>query len=94
MDGGDAGNGLTGTAQIKGSGDDGSAKLLPPCCVKARAAAPESDAKCHATVVSGWFTEPRSRCGVSKLPITFLIFLHNNFDRTSYYQYSICSYFI
>jgi hypothetical protein len=74
MDGGDAGNGLTGTAQIKGSGDDGSAKLLPPCCVKARAAAPESDAKCHATVVSGWFTEHRSRCGVSKLPITFLIF--------------------
>ncbi|KAL6889017.1 hypothetical protein ACP4OV_010043 [Aristida adscensionis] len=63
MAGGDAGNGLTGTAQTKGSGDDGSAKPLPPCCVKARAAAPESEAKCHATVVSGWFTEPRSRCG-------------------------------
>ncbi|KAL6629583.1 hypothetical protein ACP70R_029348 [Stipagrostis hirtigluma subsp. patula] len=63
MEGGGARNGLTGTAQIKGSGDDGSAKPLPPCCVKARAAAPESEAKCHATVVSGWFTEPRSRCG-------------------------------
>ncbi|CAL4888773.1 unnamed protein product [Urochloa decumbens] len=63
MEGGGAGNGLTGTAQTKGSGDDGSAKPLPPCCIKARAAAPESEAKCHATVVAGWFTEPRSHCG-------------------------------
>jgi len=63
MEGGGAGNGFTGTAQTKGTGGDGSAKPLPPCCVKARAAAPESEAKCHATVVSGWFTEPRSRCG-------------------------------
>jgi len=63
MEGGGAGNGFTGTAQTKGTGGDGSAKPLPPCCVKARAAAPESEAKCHATVVSGWFTEPQSRCG-------------------------------
>ncbi|GJN19485.1 hypothetical protein PR202_gb06767 [Eleusine coracana subsp. coracana] len=63
MEGGGAGNGLNGTAQIKGSGDDGSVKPLPPCCVKARAGASESEAKCHATVVSGWFTEPRSHCG-------------------------------
>ncbi|CAL9085633.1 unnamed protein product [Musa textilis] len=29
---------------------------LPPCCRKARASAPESAAKCHETVVSGWFS--------------------------------------
>jgi spermidine synthase len=63
MEGGDARNGSTGTSQTKGSGVDGPAKPLPPCCVKARAAAPESEAKCHATVVSGWFSEPRSRSG-------------------------------
>ncbi|PWZ27668.1 Spermine synthase [Zea mays] len=64
MEAGGAGSGLNGAVQAKGTGaDDGSAKRLPPCCVKARAAAPESEARCHATVVSGWFTEPRSRCG-------------------------------
>lgn len=63
MEGGDARNGSTGTSQTKGSGVDGPAKPLPPCCVKARAALPESEAKCHATVVSGWFSEPRSRSG-------------------------------
>ncbi|KAF7058429.1 hypothetical protein CFC21_065493 [Triticum aestivum] len=68
MEGGDARNGLTGTSQTTGSGVESPAKPLPPCCVKARAAAPESEAKCHATVVSGWFTETRSRCGkASKL---------------------------
>ncbi|KAJ8486696.1 hypothetical protein OPV22_019181 [Ensete ventricosum] len=30
---------------------------LPPCCRKARAPAPESEAKCHETVVSGWFSD-------------------------------------
>uniref|UniRef100_A0A0E0DY72 PABS domain-containing protein n=1 Tax=Oryza meridionalis TaxID=40149 RepID=A0A0E0DY72_9ORYZ len=70
MEGGGAGNGSTiGAARTGGSGGDagggsaGNGKPLPPCCVKARAAAPESEAKCHATVVSGWFTEPRSRGG-------------------------------
>lgn len=78
MEGGGAGNGLIGTAQTKGSGGDGSAKPLPPCCVKARAAAPESEAKCHATVVSGWFTEPRSHCGMSRLRFTSLVVLLPN----------------
>uniref|UniRef100_A0A0D3F371 PABS domain-containing protein n=1 Tax=Oryza barthii TaxID=65489 RepID=A0A0D3F371_9ORYZ len=74
MEGGGARNGsTTGAARTGGSGGDaaggggggsaGNGKPLPPCCVKARAAAPESEAKCHATVVSGWFTEPRSRGG-------------------------------
>ncbi|KAI7755272.1 hypothetical protein M8C21_002417 [Ambrosia artemisiifolia] len=32
---------------------------IPPCCLKARAFSPdpELEANCHATVVSGWFTE-------------------------------------
>lgn len=75
MEGGGARNGsTTGAARTGGSGGDaaggggggsaGNGKPLPPCCVKARAAAPESEAKCHATVVSGWFTEPRSRGGM------------------------------
>ncbi|XP_015689619.1 spermine synthase-like [Oryza brachyantha] len=65
MEGGGAGNGSTGAPRTEGSGGDAASagKPLPPCCVKARAAAPESEAKCHATVVSGWFTEPRSRGG-------------------------------
>lgn len=33
---------------------------LPPCCRKARASAPESEATCHETVVSGWFSKPLS----------------------------------
>ncbi|KAL6541520.1 hypothetical protein OROGR_011006 [Orobanche gracilis] len=33
---------------------------IPSCCLKARASDPEIDAKCHSTVVSGWFSEPLS----------------------------------
>ena len=73
MEGGDARNGSTGTSQKEGSGVDGTAKPLPPCCVKARAAAPESEGKCHATVVSGWFSEPRSRCGMTSLVLNCII---------------------
>ncbi|XP_068659606.1 spermine synthase-like [Aristolochia californica] len=36
-------------------------KAIPPCCLKARASNPELEAKCHSTVVSGWFSGPRSR---------------------------------
>ncbi|KAF5191068.1 Polyamine aminopropyltransferase [Thalictrum thalictroides] len=35
-------------------------KVIPSCCIKAMASAPELDAKCHSTVVSGWFSEFRS----------------------------------
>jgi spermidine synthase len=63
MEGGGAKDGSAAAAQTRGSGDDGSHKPLPPCCLKAKAAAAESEAKCHATVVSGWFTEPRSHSG-------------------------------
>ncbi|CAL5364503.1 unnamed protein product [Camellia sinensis] len=35
--------------------------IIPSCCLKSRASDTELDAKCHATVVSGWFSEPGSR---------------------------------
>ncbi|KAM0067805.1 putative malate dehydrogenase (oxaloacetate-decarboxylating) (NADP(+)) [Helianthus debilis subsp. tardiflorus] len=36
--------------------------IIPSCCLKARAFAPDPElqANCHATVVSGWFSESRS----------------------------------
>ncbi|XP_039069569.1 spermine synthase-like [Hibiscus syriacus] len=38
----------------------GSEKVVPSCCLKARVSAPELEAKCHSTVVSGWFSESQS----------------------------------
>ncbi|KAL5727044.1 spermidine synthase [Ranunculus cassubicifolius] len=38
-------------------------KPIPPCCLKALSSVPELDAKCHSTVVSGWFSEIRSSSG-------------------------------
>ncbi|KAL5200298.1 hypothetical protein ABZP36_021501 [Zizania latifolia] len=63
MEAGGAKSGSSVAVQTKGTRDDSSRKPLPSCCVKAKAAAAESEAKCHATVVSGWFTEPRPRFG-------------------------------
>ncbi|KAL0299665.1 UNVERIFIED_CONTAM: Spermine synthase [Sesamum radiatum] len=37
--------------------------VIPSCCLKAKASQPESNAKCHSTVVSGWFSEPLSSSG-------------------------------
>ncbi|GMH08908.1 hypothetical protein Nepgr_010748 [Nepenthes gracilis] len=34
-------------------------RTIPSCCLKAKSSVPESEAKCHSTVVSGWFSEPR-----------------------------------
>ncbi|RRT52190.1 hypothetical protein B296_00026674, partial [Ensete ventricosum] len=53
--------GGTGSMAGDGAGNDSDARRtpeeeLPPCCRKARASAPESEAKCHETVVSGWFS--------------------------------------
>ncbi|GKB07367.1 spermine synthase-like protein, partial [Tanacetum coccineum] len=35
---------------------------IPPCCLKARAYSPDAEleANCHATVVSGWFSDHQS----------------------------------
>ncbi|KAG1335202.1 putative Spermine synthase [Cocos nucifera] len=60
MEGGGTGKDLDRMQETNGSGGNGSLKGIPPCCLKARTSMPESEAKCHATVVSGWFTESRS----------------------------------
>nr|XP_029119089.1 spermine synthase isoform X5 [Elaeis guineensis] len=60
MEGGGTGKDLDRMQETNGSGGNGSLKVIPPCCLKARASMPEYEAKCHATVVSGWFTESRS----------------------------------
>lgn len=51
---------MEGSGAGKGAEVDGSGKPLPNCCRKALACLPESDAKLHATVVSGWLSESRS----------------------------------
>ncbi|KAJ4808399.1 Spermidine synthase [Rhynchospora pubera] len=66
MAGGDARNGLQMVGEREASGDDAplvTKASLPPCCVKALASAPESDARCHATVVSGWFSQSHGKAG-------------------------------
>jgi hypothetical protein len=52
------------TMDGKANNGNGSEKAIPSCCLKARASAPELDAKCHSTVVSGWFSESHSCAGI------------------------------
>ncbi|XP_022158044.1 spermine synthase isoform X1 [Momordica charantia] len=61
----DAGRGLGCQKTMDGKASNGfvSDKGIPSCCLKARASAPELEAKCHSTVVSGWFSEPQSVSG-------------------------------
>lgn len=61
MEGG-AGRGLECQKTMDGKASNGNAskKAIPSCCLKARASAPELEAKCHSTVVSGWFSESKS----------------------------------
>lgn len=58
----DAGRGLGCQKIMDGKASDMSAveKGIPSCCLKAKASSPEVDAKCHSTVVSGWFSESQS----------------------------------
>ncbi|XP_051143007.1 spermine synthase isoform X2 [Andrographis paniculata] len=51
----------------------GQAMAIPSCCLKARASAPELDAKCHSTVVSGWFSE----CQLSSADTVKEVFFNN-----------------
>jgi len=62
---GDVGIGLVcqNTMDGKASNGNGLEKTVPSCCLKAMACVPEDDAKCHSTVVSGWFSEPHPRSG-------------------------------
>lgn len=42
------------------NGDASLTKPTPPCCLKAIAGVSETEGKCHATVVSGWFSKAQS----------------------------------
>ncbi|KGN49872.1 spermine synthase [Cucumis sativus] len=57
----DAGRGLGCQKTMDGRASNGilTKKEIPSCCLKARASVPELEAKCHSTVVSGWFSEPQ-----------------------------------
>lgn len=59
---GDAGKGLECQKTMDGKVNNGNGveKEIPSCCLKAMASLPELDAKCHSTVVSGWFSESPS----------------------------------
>ncbi|XWS61304.1 hypothetical protein CRYUN_Cryun07bG0114600 [Craigia yunnanensis] len=61
----DAGRGLECQKIMDGkvNNGNGSEKVIPSCCLKAMASAPEVEAKCHSTVVSGWFSESQSSSG-------------------------------
>lgn len=65
---GDAGNGMEDQTLMDVKGRNGNSPnqdqaKIPSCCVKARSLDPEFEAKCHPTVVSGWFSEPQSLSG-------------------------------
>ncbi|GER46699.1 spermidine synthase [Striga asiatica] len=47
------------------------ATIIPSCCLKAKASDPEADARCHKTVVSGWFSEPNSSSGETLKQVYF-----------------------
>ncbi|CAI9092526.1 OLC1v1027789C1 [Oldenlandia corymbosa var. corymbosa] len=56
------GRGLECQRTMDGKNDASNGKdkdVIPSCCLKARASAPEGEAKCHSTVVSGWFSQPK-----------------------------------
>lgn len=63
---GDAGKGLECPKTMDGKGSNGNRveEKIPSCCLKAMASLPELDAKCHSTVVSGWFSEFPSATGL------------------------------
>ncbi|KAK9147283.1 hypothetical protein Scep_006040 [Stephania cephalantha] len=62
----DAARGLESQKIMDGKGISEKRKVIskiPTCCFKALSSEPERDAKCHSTVVSGWFSESRSSSG-------------------------------
>jgi hypothetical protein len=53
-------------------------KEIPSCCLKAKVSVPEHEAKCHSTVVSGWFSQSQSSSGQSSIMLFnfFFVFLN------------------
>ncbi|PON72120.1 Spermidine/spermine synthase [Parasponia andersonii] len=72
MEGG-AGRGLEcqKTMDGKESNVNGSKKAIPSCCLKAKASGPDLEAKCHSTVISGWFSESKSNSGKTDKAVYF-----------------------
>ncbi|XP_077227831.1 spermine synthase-like [Tasmannia lanceolata] len=62
MEGEGAGKGLDcqKISMETGHRENGPAKVIPPCCLKARDTAAGPESIIHSTCVSGWFSEPRS----------------------------------
>lgn len=60
-----AGKGLECQKIMDGKASNGNdlEKEIPSCCLKAKASAPEVEAKCHSTVVSGWFSASQTCSG-------------------------------
>lgn len=73
-----AGRGLECQKIMGGKNDitNGSDKAaIPSCCLKSLASKAELEAKCHSTVVSGWFCEPWSSTGHCYIFFTFFIYV-------------------
>ncbi|EPS60411.1 hypothetical protein M569_14392 [Genlisea aurea] len=73
---GDEGKGSACQRTMSGRENDysGSKKadiIIPSCCLKAKSSVPELDAKCHSTVVSGWFSSPASSFWASSCTLIF-----------------------
>ncbi|XP_015878235.1 spermine synthase [Ziziphus jujuba] len=59
------------TTDGKASNENGSEKVIPSCCLKAKSSAPELETKCHSTVVSGWFSESKSHSDKTSKKVYF-----------------------
>lgn len=70
---GDARRGLEFQKIMDGKGSDEITKetAIPSCCLKAKSSDPEDEAKCHSTVVSGWFSGPMSLSGKADKVVYF-----------------------
>lgn len=70
------------------SNGTGVEKTVPSCCLKAMSCLPEEDAKCHSTVVSGWFSEPPHPRSSGLFTLFFSSpFFHNNMSYFWTYYY-------
>lgn len=74
---GDGAKGLACQKTLDGKASNGN-KAVPSCCLKAMSCLPEEDAKCHSTVVSGWFSE-HSRSGTFFFLLVKLLYLFRTF---------------
>jgi hypothetical protein len=65
-------------------------KEIPSCCLKAKVSVPEHEAKCHSTVVSGWFSQSQSSSGQSSIMLfNFFCILEFISSHTYVYVFTI-----